>query len=102
MVGESVVVLLVPLELLLLAAFETAGKLIVNTAVTRIIALNHKEGLSVRNIGTVDRTYCALAEREVIDGIEQIGLSHSVATYKAVYLARKSKRNIGQIPIVEY
>ena len=101
-VGKTVVVLLVPLELFLLAALEAAGELAVGPAVTRIIALNHKEGLPVRNIGTVDRTYGALAEGEIIDCIEQIGLSHSVASYETVYLARKSKRDIGQIPIIEY
>ena len=101
-VGETLVVLFIPLKLLLLTTFETAGKFVVHTAVARIIALNHKERLTVCNIRTIDRAYCTLAEREIIDGIEQIGFPHSVATYKTIYLARKSKRDIGQIPIIEY
>lgn len=46
--------------------------------------MNSKELFTSSNILCIDGIKIALAERKVINGIKQIGLSHSVIAYQAI------------------
>ena len=49
-----------------------------------IASVNGEELLSFPNVLSVDRVEVTLAEREVIDGIEEVGLPHSVVADETV------------------
>ena len=102
MFRELVVILLIALELLLLASFQSARKFVVHPKIGYIRALNHKELLAMLYVLAVGRTYGTFAKREVVDRIEQIGLPHPIATDKAVDLGRQCKFHRSKTPVVEY
>ena len=51
----------------------------------------------VRRVGSIDST---LAEREIVDSIEQIGLAHSIAANETVYPGGEIDVHLLQIPII--
>ena len=55
----------------------------------------------MRYIGAVGCDHGTLAKRQIIQGIEQICLSHAVAADKTIYFRRKRDVDIGQIPIIK-
>ena len=101
MIGETFVEFPVPTELFLFTTLQTARDLPFNTTITAVIALKHKERCIVhyvRRVGGIDGT---LAEREVIDSIEQVCLAHSITADKTIYLGRECNFHLLQVSIVE-
>ena len=56
----------------------------------------------MKDIAIVGRWYGTLAERQVIDSIEQVCLSHAIAAYETIYLWRQRNVDVSQIPIIQY
>ena len=100
MVRQTLIVLAVTLELFLVTPLESTGNLLLKPAVAHIEALQHEIWLIVQDVGVVGYRHCTLAEREIVHRIQQIGLSHSVAAYKAVYLWRERHVHLAQVPVV--
>ena len=50
----------------------------------------------------VRRRYGTLAERQVIDRIEQIRLSHTIAAYETVNLWRQRDVDVSKISVIQY
>jgi len=44
----------------------------------------------------------ALAKREIMDGIQQVGLAHSVIPEKTIYLGRERNFCLENIFVIEY
>ena len=107
MVAEPIVFLLIEAERLLLVAFlHTRHKLVV-LAIMRIHAMNSKKVLLVADVLLVGSAEEALAEREVIDGIEDVGLPRPVEAHEAVDILRQLQirrfavLEVGQFEFVE-
>ena len=100
MVRQPWVRLLVALELLALAAWE-GEKDGLGAVAKEVFALQHAEILASSEesfFGGVDVT---LAEREVIDGVEQIGLAHTIIAEEAVDLRRANDVSLPDVLIVQ-
>ena len=54
------------------------------------------------NMLTIRGTDCTLAKREIIYCIEQIGLTHAIATDEAIYLRRHIELCCRNAPIIYY
>ena len=52
----------------------------------------------VRRVGSIDST---LAEREIIDSVEQVGLAHSIAADETVNSGGEFDIHLLQVPIIE-
>ena len=88
MLGESQIGFLIALESLLLSAFHAAVDVFFFSKLGLVKPLHHKEiGLVAHHL-RVDGIGGAFAEREVVDGIEQVGLAHAVLTNETVYIGR--------------
>ena len=102
MLGETGVGLLVALEYLLLAALHAAIDVLL-IAIGRLVqSLHYEEVALVAHHLRVYRVGGALAERQVIDGIQQVGLAHAVLPDEAVHVGRKLEVGLLDVLIVEY
>ena len=90
------------LILLLLPPLDTSIHLLLAPISLLIETLNHEEVGLMEDILRVDGIPSAFAEREVIDGIQQIGLSHAVLPQETVQLIGKEQIHLLQIPVIEY
>ena len=102
MLREALIGLLIALEGLFLSAFHAAVDILFLPKVGLVESLHHKEVGLVAHHLRVDGVRSALAEREVVDGIEQIGLAHAVLPNKAVHIGRKLEVGLLDVLIVEY
>ena len=101
MVGEFLVLLLVALEMLLLATLQVAMDIHLPLA-PFIRALQHQELLVMRDVLAVDCVAMALAEGELVDSVQQVGLAHAIIAHEAVDLRRKRKIRFPDILVIEY
>ena len=103
MVGQAGVFLLVSLELLLLPALHAAIYFL-RCAVGLLLveALYDKEVGLVADVLRVDGVARAFAERQEVDGVQQVGLPHAVLPEKTVQLGRKCQFHLLQVFVVEY
>jgi hypothetical protein len=84
MLGKLLVFFLVPAELLLfLAPYSAINVLLFVKAVK--YSLDHTEILIVSHILTVYRIQIAFTECQVMNRIEDIGLTYTILTYETIY-----------------
>ena len=101
MVGQSLILLLIALERLFLTA-SYATRECFGRAVTLVHSLQHKEILAVTYILRIDNVRKTLAEREIVDGIQQVTLAHTVVPDKTVDIIGKVKVGLNNILEVKY
>ena len=82
MVGELFVLFLVPLELLFLPTAQSAIYLFFVPVFKFVFALDHADIGIVLNDLCIDGIGVAPAKRQVINRIQQIGLTHAVVAHK--------------------
>ena len=102
MVGQTCVLFLIPFELLLLPALHTTVNLLRRTVGGLVKSLNNKEIRIMPYILRVDGIAGTLTEREEINSIQQVRLSHSVLPEKSIQFRREGKFHLFQILVVEY
>ena len=98
---QSLILLLIALEVLLRAPFHSA---IDRGRICRVIIvepLQHEEVLIMADHLRVDARIGTMAERQVIDRIQQIGLAHAVVAYETIDLRRQLQRCLPDVLIVE-
>ena len=93
----TLILLLVPLEVLLCSALHTAVDVDWVGSLILIESFHDKEVLVVHNDLRVDWIEGASAERQVVDGIQEVGLALAVMPDKAVEIGRKLKRSLTYI-----
>ena len=81
---ESLVGFLVPLHLLSLSAAQCKRR-----HITAIMPMDGKIILAKTDILAIDRVEIALAEREIVDSVEQVGFSGAIVAHKAVDVVAK-------------
>ena len=86
---QSLVLLLVALEMLLGASLHTAVDVFRIPIIILVITLKHEESLIVSDDLRVYRIAGTPAKREVVDGIEKVGLTHAVMADKTVNFWRQ-------------
>ena len=86
---ESLILLLVAFEVLLGAPFHAAVDILHIPIITLVVALQHEESLVVRDDLRIDGIVGTPAKREIVDGIEKVGLTHTIMADKTVDLGRK-------------
>ena len=98
MLRQPLIFLLVALEMFLRTPFHAAvdgqlAQLVLiltqHTAVVGVIPLNHKEILVMTNHLRVNTGIGTSAERQVIHGIQQVGLTGTVRSDKTIHLRRQ-------------
>ena len=89
MLREPFILLLVALEVLLGAPFHAAVDVLHISIITLVVAFQHKESLVVRDDLRIDGIVGTPAKREIVDGIEKVGLTHTIMADKTVDLGRK-------------
>ena len=99
MIAEAVVFLLVETERFLLVTFLHARHQLVILAVVRIHTMYGKEILLVADVLLVGGAKDALAKREVIDGIKDVGLPCPVETHETIDVLRKQQ--VGRFAVFE-
>ena len=100
--GQSLIGFLVALKDFSLTTFHAAVYLLnLRVIVGTVITFKHKKVLTMHEHLRVYRVERAATEREIIDRIEQIGLSHAVAPDKTVQLRRELKCHFAQVAIVQ-
>jgi hypothetical protein len=102
MVRKALIFFLVTLKLLLLFALHATENFFGASVIGGIFALYHKEISRMQHILRVDGVTRTLAERQIIDGIQQIGLSHAVLPKEAVQLVGKSQVCLCYVLIIKY
>ena len=91
MLRQPPILLLVALEMLLLPTLHATIYILITTVGSLIVALDDKEILVVRKNQRVACSEGTLAERQIEDGIEEVGLARTIMAYQAVDLRRKDK-----------
>ena len=89
MLRQSLVLLLVALEVLLGATLHATIDVVYVSIVVTIVALQHEELLAMGDHLRVDGIEGTPAEREIIDGIKEVGLTHPIMADKTVDLGRQ-------------
>ena len=101
MVRQAGIFLLVALELLLLPPLHAAIDFL-RRAVRRLVeALYHEEIGRVQDVLRINGIARTLAEGQVVDGIQQIGLAHAVLAEEAVQLGRERQLHLLQVLIIK-
>ena len=102
MVDEALVVFFPTAELLLQPTTESAGDGLSGCRVELVHALYHSHLSLMTYVLRIDIAERRLAEREVVNSIEHIGLAHAVLSHKAVDIRRESQVGRLDVAIVEY
>ena len=84
------------------AALHPAANLLLVAALVLIESVDDKTFLSVGYHLRVHPSRRAFAEREEIDCVEHIRLSHAVAADETINLRRQFKRCLAYVPIIDY
>ena len=93
MLGQPPVFLLVPLEMLFRPTLHAAVHLLLLAGIGGVVSLQHEEvGIVAHHLG-IFRIESTLAEGEIIDRIQQIGLPLTVVSDETVELGRKVQRS---------
>lgn len=100
MVGELFVLFLVPLELLFLPTAQSAIYLFFVPVFKFIFALDHADIGIVLDDLRIDGIGITPAKRQVINRIQQIGLTHAVVAHKTVDFGRQFKLNLRQVFVI--
>lgn len=72
-----------------LVPFHAAIDVLHIPIITLVVAFQHEESLVVRDDLRIDGIVGAPAKREIVDGIEKVGLTHTIMADKTVDLGRK-------------
>jgi len=99
-VGYALVFLLVALELFLCASFDTAMD-VGCEAIGVVMTLDDEERLAVAKVDRVGETEVALAEREVVYGVEHVGLACAVGTDEAIDPVREGQVGCRDVAVVD-
>ena len=83
-IGQPIVLLAVAFEDLAALARERADDSLLAAAVGGVAGVEHEELLAVADALCVGHRECRLAHREVVDGIEDVGLPGAVVAYETV------------------
>ena len=102
MVGQASIFFLIAFELLLLPALHAAINLFGRTIGCFVKTLNQEEVGFVANVLLIYGIARTFAKRQEIDGIEQIGLSHTILPEETVQLGGKLQVGFLQVFIVQY
>jgi hypothetical protein len=86
MLRKLLILLAITPEMLVLSTLHAGIDIIGATIFGTIVTFNYEEVLVVGDDMAVDIGKAAMTEREVIDGIQHIGLALTIATDKAVDL----------------
>ena len=89
MLREPFILLLVAFEVLLGPPFHTAVDVLHIPIIALVVAFQHEESLVVRDDLRIDGIVGAPAKREIVDGIEKVGLTHTIMADKTVDLGRQ-------------
>ena len=89
---ERLVDLLVPAHLLALATPEDA-----TGDIGAVMAVDGEELLADADVLHIDRVEIALAEREIVDGVEEVGLAGTVVAHEAVDLGAEGDLDLGVV-----
>ncbi|CCX79231.1 unknown [Parabacteroides johnsonii CAG:246] len=101
MLRQFVVLFLIPLELFPLPAADGTKDLLFTSLIV-IVTLQHTHILSVVDQLGIGRIDMALTKREIMNGIQQIGLPHSVIPEKTIYIGRERNFCLKNVFIIEY
>ena len=107
MLRQTFVFLLVALEVLLLSTLHTTGNderslLTPVSLLFHILAFQHTERLVVSDDLRVDGVVGRTAEGQIVDGIQDIGLAHTVAPDETIHLGRQLQLGLANVLIVQY
>jgi hypothetical protein len=102
MFGKTVVGFPVPAHNLMLLPFHTACHFFDIFGCISEQSLDQKKFGIMPNYLTVYRIDCTLTERKIINGIQQIGLTHPVLSYKTIDLGRKIQIDLLKILVIKY
>ena len=86
--------------MLLRAALHAAVDCLLVALLVLVGTLQYKEFLVVGNHLRVDGIVGATTERQVVDGIQQVGLPHPVVAYQTVHFRRQIERCLPDILIM--
>jgi hypothetical protein len=89
------------LEHFFLASFQCAIYIFFG-AVSFVLPVYHKEFALVVDVLVVNQVRVAFAERQVIHGVEHIGLAHAVVADETIYFRRKFQFRLHNVFVVDY
>ena len=102
MLRQTSVFLAVALEVLLGATLHTAIHYLGFRLVGGISALEHKKLLAMTYHLRVGGADTAATERQIVYGVENIGLTHPIMADKTIYLRREVESDLTDVLIVQY
>ena len=91
MLRKTFIFFLITLKMFLWATLNAVIHHIHVIILVCVCAFNNKKVGVVLNIQRVDIRICALAKRQIVDGIEHIGLSHTIMSDETIYIRRERK-----------
>ena len=89
MLRKTLILLLVSLEMLLGTPFHATVNIFYLPLIVIIISLQHKERLIMSNNLGIDRIIGTPTEREIVDSIKEISLSHAIMSYQTIDFGRQ-------------
>jgi len=101
MLRQFVILFFIPLELFPLPATDSTKDLLFTPLIV-IVTLQHAHILTIVDQLGIGRIDVAFAKREIMNGIQQIGLSHSVIPEKTIYFGRERNFCLENVFIIEY
>lgn len=100
-VESLLIVLMVTLELLMPSALHSRVDIFLLSLVALIVALDDEELLVMVDHLRVDVGEVAVAEREEIDSVEDVGLAFTIVADEAVHLRRELQRSALNILVID-
>ena len=88
--------------MLVFAPLHTGVDALLRLRLGEIVALKDKEVLVVVDDHAVKIRKTAVAEGQIVNSIQQIGLAHAVASHKAVELMRENNAGLSYVFIIDY
>ena len=101
MVGQTAILFLVVLEVLLHPPLHAHVDIIRLTGIILIMAFKHEERFCVTNDLRVYWGGAAAAERHVVNSVKKVGLARPIGAYEAIHLGGKAQANFLQVLIVD-
>ena len=99
---QTLILFLVALEVFLGAALHAAIDINRVARLILIPSVKNKEVLAMRDNLRIDRIGRTATERQIINGIEKVGLSLAVVSEKAVHLRRQIECRLTNVLEIEY
>ena len=92
----------IALKLFFLPTLHPTEYLFRPTVISGIRSLYHEKLSSMQHILRVNRVTCTFTKRKIIDGIQQISLTHTVLPKETVQFGRKSQISLLNVLIIQY